>query len=93
MTRVRESRLLFTRGAESVRLVREEHSTRCRLSVCGPGIEIETSEFDSLAECMRRQREIEQGLLAAGYHIALFPADRRSDHGTWRGVDQRRAAG
>jgi hypothetical protein len=90
MTGIPGSRWLFTRGTDSVRLLREEHSPRVRLSVSGPGIDVVAYEFDDLTECMKRQAEIEQALLAAGYHIALSPPDRRSDHGTWQGTDQRR---
>ena len=80
------------RGAQSVRLVREQDSTRWRLSVFGPGTEVAVREFDDLAECMRRQAEVEQRLLAEGYQIAPASSDRRSDHGTLHGSDQRRTA-
>ena len=90
MTGIPESRWLFMRGAQSVRLVREQDSTRWRLSVFGPGTEVAVREFDNLAECMKRQAEVEQSLLAEGYQVA--PSDRRSDHGTLHGSDQRRTA-
>jgi hypothetical protein len=94
MTGFPESRWLFTRGEESVRLVREEDSTRWRLSVFGPGAEVAIREFGDLAECMKRQAEFEQCLLAEGYQVAQHvPSDRRHEHGTWHGFDQRRTAG
>lgn len=37
---------------------------RCRLSVFRPGTEVLIREFADLAECMKRQAEIEQRLLA-----------------------------
>ena len=90
MTGIPESRCLFTRGAQSVRLLREQESARWRLSVFGPGIEVLVCEYDELAECMRRQTEVEQHLLAEGYQVARAPSDRRTGHGTWDGSDQRR---
>lgn len=87
-----ESRWLFTRGTDSVHLVREENSTRCRLSVFGPGTEVVTHEFADVVECMKRQAEIELNLLAAGYQIAQSPSDRRNEHETWAGPDPRRMA-
>lgn len=92
MPGIPESRWLFIRGAQSVRLVREQDSTRWRLSVLGPGTEVVIREFDDLAECMKRQAELEQHLLAEGYQVAPAASDRRSDQGTWHGSDQRRTA-
>jgi hypothetical protein len=80
------------RGAQSVLLVREQDSTRWRLSVFGPGTEVTVREFDELADCMKRQAEVEQSLMAEGYHIAQVPSDRRSEYGSWHGSDQRRTA-
>jgi hypothetical protein len=93
MTGLPESRSLFTRAAQSVRLVREQDSTRWRLSVFGPGTEVVIREFDDLSDCMRRQAEVEQTLFAEGYQVAQVPSDRRSDHGTWHGSEQRWTAG
>jgi len=86
-----ESGWLFTRGPQSVRLVREENSKGCRLFLYGPGTDVVTHEFKDVTECMRRQHEIEQDLLAAGYRLARPSADRRSEHGAWGGPDHRRA--
>ena len=93
MTGIPESRWLFTRGGDSVHLVREEDSTRWRLSVLGPGTEVVIREFADVAGCMKHQAEVEQRLLAEGYQVALAPSDRRSERGTWRGPDHRRATG
>lgn len=93
MTEILETGWLFTRGSESVRLVRQENSKGCRLSRYGPGTEIVTYEFADLSECMKRQAEIEQTLLAGGYQLAQLPSDRRGENGTWHGPDHRRAVG
>lgn len=87
MTQTSELDWLYTRGSESVRLVRQEHSESCRLSLHGPGTELVTHEFADVTECMKRQAEIEQSLLAAGYQLAQPSSNRRSEDGTWRGLD------
>ena len=69
-TSIPEAGWLFTRGSESVRFVREENSTGCRLFLHGPGTDMVIHEFADLTECMKQQAEIEQHLLAAGYHLA-----------------------
>jgi hypothetical protein len=92
MTRMSESGWLYTRGAESVRLVREEDSTGCRLSLHGPGTALVIHQFADVTECMKRQAEIERHLLAEGYQLTQPSSNRRNDEGTWRGPDQRRAA-
>lgn len=92
MTGIPEAGWLFTRGSESIRLVRQEDSKGCRLFLYGPGTEFATHEFAEVTECIRRQAEIEQRLLAAGYQLAQSPSERRSEEWTWRGPDHRRAA-
>jgi hypothetical protein len=92
MTGIPETGWLFTRGSESVRLVREENSKGCRLSLYGPGTEIVDHEFADVTECMKRQAEIEQNLLAVGYQLAQPSSDRRSEHGTSRSPDHRRVS-
>jgi hypothetical protein len=83
---------LFTRGARSVRFVRNESAKGCRLHVYGPGNDVATHDFANVTECMKRQAEIEQSLLAAAYQITRSPADRRNGQGKWDGPDHRRAA-
>ena len=90
MTGIQESAWLFTRGSESVRLVREENSNGCRLFLYGPAAEIVTHEFADLTECMKRQAEIERNLLVAGYRLEQSSSDRRTDDPAWRGPDHRR---
>ena len=89
MREIPESGWLFTRGLQSVRLVREETLKGCRLFVHGPGTEVVTYECADLAEGMKRQGEIELGLLAAGFQLAHT---RRGEQGDWGGQDHRRTA-
>jgi hypothetical protein len=79
MTGIPLSGWLFTRGPQSVRLVREETSNGCRLFLYRPGPDVVTYEFANVAECMKRQAELEQGLLVAGYQLAQLSSDRRSE--------------
>jgi hypothetical protein len=79
---------LYTRGAQSVRLVREEHLNGCHLVVHGPGPEIVTHEFFNLAECMPRQADIEATLQATGFQLDTTSSDRRRRRQPWHGVDR-----
>ena len=84
---------LFTRGPDSVRLVREDNSKGCvRLAVRGPDTEVTTYEFVDVVECMKRQAEIEQRLLAAGYQLAQPSSDRRARPPAWRALNHRQAS-
>ena len=89
MRGIPDQRWLFTRGPQSVRLVREEGPNGCLLFLYGPGTEVVTHRFADVTECMKRQAEIERSLLAEGYQLARSPVDRRSEHGTWHGPDRR----
>lgn len=95
MTAIPDSAWLFTRGSDSVRLVREENSKGCvRLIVHGPGTDVATYEFADVSECMKRQAEIEQHLQAARYRLAPQPSpDHRREDREWPGPDHRRVAG
>lgn len=92
MRGIPDASCLFTRGSDSVRLVREEDSKGCRLLLYGPGTEVVTHMFADITECMKRQAEIEQNLQAAGYHLAQASSNRRTERGMWSGPDHRRAA-
>ena len=83
---------LFARGSESVRLVREETSHGCHLFLYGPSTDVVTHDFADLIECMKRQAEIEQALLAAGYQLTGPSSERRHEAGIWGGPDHRRSA-
>jgi hypothetical protein len=72
--------------------VREENSKGCRLLLHGPGIEIVTHVFSDVIECMKRQAEIEQNLLAEGYQFAQPASDRRNEPRIERVPDHHRAA-
>ena len=75
-----------------MRLVREENADGCHLIVHGPETEMAVYAFHYVAECMKRQAEIEMGLQAAGYQLDTTASDRRRDHAISRGADHRRAA-
>src|SRR5687768_7637488 len=83
---------VYTRGAQSVRLVREVHLQRCNLIVYGPGTEIVTHEFSDVTECMKRQAEIEAGLQTAGYQFDTTSSERSIKRRISRGADNRHAA-
>ena len=92
MTGKSEAAWLFTRGQQSVRLVRDDDSKDCHLFLLGPGTEIETYSFADVTECMKRQAQIEMNLLAAGYQLEQSTSDRRSEHRAQHGQDHRRAS-
>src|SRR5687768_2899504 len=79
---------LYTRGAQSVRLVRAENSEGCRLFLYGPGTDIVTHDFADVTDCMKQQADIERRLASAGYRL-VQPADRRSGNEMWSGTQRR----
>lgn len=87
MTEIPRETWLFTRGSDSVRLVREERPQGCLLFVYGPGTKTITHGFANVADCMKRQAEIEQNLLGEGYRFAGTVSDRRSSPGQRSGAD------
>src|SRR5688572_21162467 len=70
MTEVPEVVRLFTRGMFSIRLVREEHSTGCRLVIHGPTTETVTLDFEDVTACLRGQATVERAFRADGYRLA-----------------------
>jgi hypothetical protein len=73
-----EAAWLFVRGAESVRIVRT--ATRAgavHLHVQGPGAHAESRTYTDALECMQQQAELERRLVAQGYALERFTADRR----------------
>jgi hypothetical protein len=93
MTISSETVSLFTRGAESVRLVREDRANGfVRLRVYGPETEAAIHEFADMGACMKQQAEIEGRLLASGYQVSRTWSDRRGEPSLWSGPDHRRPA-
>lgn len=92
MSSIQGDAWLFTRGSDSIRLFREERSGGCRLVVHGPATEVVTHVFADVTECMKRQAEIEQTLLAEGYQFAQLSSDRRTERRRERLPDHHRAA-
>ena len=90
MTLIPPAGWLFTRGPQSVRLVREENLKGCQLFVYG------ARNQDRDAGVCKRDRmhettgRIEQALLGEGYQLAQLSSDRRGEHR--RGADHRRMA-
>ena len=79
---------LFTRGSESVRIVRVGQADGLqRLLVSGPGTESTVHTIDDAMECVRHQCELERRLVTKGFRLERFASgDRR------RGSDRRSAA-
>ena len=78
---------LFTRGSESVRIVRVGQSNGTqRLLVNGPGTESAVHMLDDAMDCVRQQSEVERRLVTKGFRLERFiSGDRR------RGADRRSA--
>jgi hypothetical protein len=69
---------LFTRGAESVRMVRVTHPDRpTRLLVNGPGDEAMVHLVHEPMDVARLQSELERRLVSKGYHLAQFHSGER----------------
>jgi hypothetical protein len=89
-----ETASLFTRGSESVRLVRITRADGpSRLLVHGPGVTRETHIHDNAIQCLWFQAGIERALLAEGYQLVRNgTAERRSGRerrAATRGSDRR----
>ena len=76
--RTSETTWLFTRGAESVRIVRTASGDRVRLEVHGPGGAASSQVFDDAAACVQHHSDLERRLLAQGFALEQFTADRRT---------------
>jgi hypothetical protein len=90
-----ESALLFTRGSESVRLVRMTRADGpSLLFVHGPGHLQTTHVLEDTIECLWCQSDVERQLQKDGFQLVpLTSADRRSGHERrhhTRGADRRR---
>jgi hypothetical protein len=69
---------LFTRGHQSIRIVRAVAGACLLLSVHGPGSNIDTRTFDDVISCMRYQADIERHLVTDGFSLERFLSDRRN---------------
>ncbi len=70
---------LFTRGLESVRIIRAASPAGVtHLLVQGPGETSERHEFADIVVCMNFQADLERRLVCAGYTLEHFTSDRRS---------------
>ena len=90
-----ETASLFTRGRESVRLVRRGRpGGPIRLFVLGPGGSCSVYECLDTIDCVNYQSRIESALVGEGYQLASFTeANRRSGaerRSNGRGHDRRR---
>lgn len=90
MTRIGlvQSASLFTRGDESVRIVRVRQPTGTHsLLVNGPGADSTEHYLEDASECARYESELERRLVTRGFRLALFTSgDRRL------GTDRRKMA-
>ena len=69
---------LFTRGHDSVRIVRTAaRSGSMHLLIQGPGDLVDRREFSDVVDCVNYQAEIERRLVSQGYVLEQFTSDRR----------------
>ena len=75
-----ETASLFTRGPQSVRLVRVGRPAGpVRLLVLGPGTSSSVYESPDAIDCVSYQSQIESALVGEGYQLASFAsAERRA---------------
>jgi hypothetical protein len=88
-----ESLWLFTRGRESIRVVRTILSQQTlRLIVSGPGYVRDVREFLDEAACTVYHSMFERRLLAVGFHLENFSERRNAPdrRRTARGPERRR---
>jgi hypothetical protein len=87
---------LYTRGAESVRILRlANNHGQTRLVVEGPGPLEASYDFRDTIVCLAYQSEVERQYMGAGFRLYDLTSDRRSGidrRRNARGSDRRRAA-
>jgi hypothetical protein len=77
-----ETAWLFTRAAESVRIIRAAaRDGVIHLLVQGPGTAADTREFTDVLACMNYQADLERRLVAEGFSLECFTSDRRKQRG------------
>lgn len=79
MLAVVQTAWLFTRGPQSVRIVRAA-GTRgsVHLHIHGPGTARESHVFPDVIDCMQFQSEYERRLVESGFALERFTNERRS---------------
>ena len=86
-----ETAWLFTRGSDSVRIVRAATPDGVmQLLVQGPGDATERLEFSDVLDCMNYQSNLERRLVAEGYALERFNSDRRARDGSRKSIRERR---
>jgi hypothetical protein len=74
-----ETAWLFTKGAQSVRIIRAATLTgEVHLHIHGPGPSQESHTFRDVIDCMQYQADYERRLVAKGFALERFTSDRRS---------------
>jgi hypothetical protein len=74
-----ETAWLFTRGSDSVRIVRAASGEGVMLLlVQGPGGTSDRREFSDVIACMNYQADLERRLVSQGYMLERFTSDRRA---------------
>jgi hypothetical protein len=74
-----ETAWLFTKGAQSVRIVRAATlAGEVHLHIHGPGATRESHTFHDVIECMQFQADYERRIVAQGFALERFTGDRRS---------------
>ena len=69
---------LFTRGSESVRIIRVGMAVGGQyLVVNGPGTETSVHFSDDTMECVRHQSELERRLVGKGFRLERFTTGER----------------
>jgi hypothetical protein len=74
-----ETSWLFTRGVQSVRIVRAATlEGDVHLHILGPGTGHESHVFHDVMECMEYQADYERRLVSRGFSLERFTSDRRA---------------
>jgi hypothetical protein len=82
---------LFTRDAESVRIVRAADPAGIMyLLVQGPANAVEHREFADVLDCMNYQADLERRLVSEGFTLERFTSDRRTREAGRRSGERRR---
>jgi hypothetical protein len=74
-----ETAWLFTKGAQSVRIIRAATlNGDVHLHIHGPGTARESHTFHDVIDCMQFQADYERRIVARGFALVRFTSDRRS---------------